>query len=483
MKPFTPRPWQKPAIDHLLEHPRCALWAPMGSGKTIDVLTAADALDLGGQDIYPMLSIGPLRVARKVWREETQKWEHTKKITVSQITGDQKTRCAVVDGAMTKWQQPAHIYTINYENVPWLVEYLKDRRTLPFRSIVADEARKLAAYRVTQGGVMTQALSEIAWNKRIARFIELTGTPAPNGLKNLWGQLWFLDHGQRLMLTYSAFEERWFGYKRIQDALSHKSSVQMVIQKGADEEIHALVKDLCLSIDLSDYMDIAEPMFIPVKVALPPAARKLYKEMERDFFIRIERHEIEAFSAGAKSMKLLQLAAGAVYLDPTVENDDDPKSRAWKLVHDAKLEALDSIIEENGDMPLIVGYQFKSDLARLKKAYPQGRHLHTEQDEDDFKAGKIPLLFTHPKSAGHGIDGFQDVTCALAFFSNGWDLELRQQLIERIGPTRQMQSGLNRIVRIYDIMAEGTIDEVVLKRHETKRGVQDLLLEAAKGSH
>jgi SNF2 family DNA or RNA helicase len=234
---------------------------------------------------------------------------------------------------------------------------------------------------------------------------------------------------------------------------------------------------------MRDYVDIREPIQRTVMVDLPLPARKLYNQMERDLYIKIEHHEIEAFSAGAKTMKLLQLANGAAYLDEDVVNDDDPRARAFKVVHDAKLEALESIVEETGDMPLIVAYQFKSDLARLMKAYPAGRHLHTEKDEDDFKAGLIPILFAHPKSAGHGIDGFQNVTNVIVFMGSSWDLELRQQIIGRIGPERQLQSGLDRPVYVYDICAEDTIDEVVLARHETKRAVQDLLLEAVKAKH
>lgn len=480
MKDFTPRPWQKPAIEHLLTHRRAALWKPMGSGKTVDVLTALDASSLAGDDPYPALAIGPLRVARKVWREEAGKWTHTAGQSVSQIIGDADTRGFIVDRLCHPGNNALHeVYTINYENVPWLVDKLAGR--MPFRSIVPDESRKLGAFRVKQGGVMAGKLAEIAWHKNVVNFWELTGTPAPNGLRDLWGQCWFLDKGRRLGLTYSAFEEKYFAFKRIQDALSHKSGVQTVIQPGADEDIRQRVKDICLSIDLRDYIDIREPFQRAIKVAMPIPARKLYDEMERKLFIEIEGHGIEAFNAATKSMKLLQLANGAAYLDPLVENEEEPGARVWKEVHTAKLEALNSIIDEMGDVPIIVAYNFKSDLARLLKAYPdRGRHLNSEKDEDDFKAGRIPLLFAHPKSAGHGIDGFQNVTNVLVFFSTNWDLELRQQMIERIGPTRQMQSGFDRPVFIYDIIAEQSIDEVVLARHESKRSVQDLLLEAVK---
>jgi SNF2 family DNA or RNA helicase len=480
VKPFIPRPWQVPAIDHLLEHRRAALWKPMGSGKTVDVLTALDTSSLAGHDPYPALAIGPLRVARKVWREEAGKWTHTVGQSVSQIIGDADTRGFIVDRLCSPGNNALHeVYTINWENVPWLVDKLAGR--MPFRSIVPDEARKLGAFRIKQGGAQAGKLGEIAWHKNVVNFWELTGTPAPNGsLKDLWGQLWFLDKGQRLGLTFSAFEEKYFAYKRVQDALSHKQSVQTVVQPGSNEDIMKRVKDICLSIDLKDYIKLDEPFYVRVPVSLPPPARVLYNEMERRLFIEIEGHQIEAFNAATKSQKLMQLANGAAYLDPTVESDDEPGARAWKETHVAKLEALDSIVDETGGVPLLVVYNFKSDLARLKKAYPDGRHLHSEKDEDDFKAGGVPMLFLHPKSGGHGIDGFERVCNVIVFFGEGWDMELRDQVIARIGPTRQMQSGMNKPVFVYDIVADDTIDDVILQRHVSKRGVQDLLLEAVK---
>jgi SNF2 family DNA or RNA helicase len=477
---FTPRPWGPVVMHHIFEHKRCAVWSPMGSGKTANVLSSLEALDLSGDEVFPALALGPLRVARKVWREESQKWEHTRQLSVTQIVGNAETRGAIVDWIGRPNEKPHDIYTLNYELVAWLRDHLKGR--MPFRTIISDESRRLKAFRLKQGGVMTQALHELAWHEFVERFIELTGTPSPNGLRDLWGQLHFIDHGERLGRSYNAFETRWFGWKRVTDALNPgKTHVQAVIQKGADAEIHELVKDVCLSIDLADYgVKLDKPIFTPIFVELPIPARALYDKMERDLFIKIDQHEIEAFSAGAKTMKLLQLANGAAYLDPLVENEEDPRARAWRATHDAKIEALESIVEEVGELPIIVAYQFKSDLARLLKAFPEARHLNTERDEDDFKAGKVPMLLAHPKSAGHGIDGFQNVTNVIVFFGHSWDLELRQQIIERIGPARQMQAGLKRHVYVYDIIAEGTIDEVVLARHESKRSVQDLLLEAVK---
>lgn len=467
MREFDPRPWQPAMIDHAINNPRCALFAGMGVGKGVSALTALDAVSLV-DDVYPALVLGTLRVARKVWSTEAAKWSHLKHLRVQKVIGSTNERAAAL-------QRPGDLFTLNYENLPWLVERLGE--AWPFKTVIADESTRLKNFRLKQGGKRAQALGKIA-HSRVRRWINLTGTPSPNGLRDLWGQTWFLDEGQRLGRTFSGFEERWFAYKRRQDAITKKVEIVPVIMPTADREIHDRIRDLCLSVDLADYVDLAEPMRHVVKVDLPPKARALYNDMEREMFIALAGgHEVEAVNAASKTIKCLQLANGAVYLDPDAT---ESTAREFVEVHDRKLEALADIVGEAGGMPVIVAYQFKSDLARLLKAFPQGRVLQTEQDEDDFKAGRVPILFCHPASAGHGIDGFQDVTNILVFFGHWWDLELRDQIIGRIGPVRQMQSGHNRPVFIYDIVAEDTVDELVLARHNTKRSVQDLLLDAMK---
>jgi hypothetical protein len=469
LRDFEPRAWQPSMIDHAIQHERCALFAGMGVGKGVAALTALDAVSLV-DDVYPALVLGTLRVARKVWTTEAAKWKHLRHLRVQKVIGSAAERAAGL-------RQPGDIFTLNYENLPWLVERLGD--DWPFKTVIADESTRLKNFRLKQGGVRAQALGKLAHTK-VRRWINLTGTPSPNGLKDLWGQTWFLDAGQRLGRTWDGFESRWFAYKRIRDAITHKVGVLPVIMPSADAEIHGRIRDICLSIDLKDYVDLQEPVRIRVPIELPPRVRASYREMEREMFMAIAGHDIEAVNAASKSIKCLQLAAGAVYVDPAATDDGHPKAREFIEVHDRKLEALGDIIGDAGGMPVLVAYQFKSDLARLLRAFPQGRALRTEQDEDDFKAGRIPVLFAHPASAGHGIDGFQDVTNILVFFSHWWDMELRDQIIGRIGPVRQMQSGHQRPVFIYDIVAEDTVDELVLARHESKRSVQDLLLEAMK---
>jgi SNF2 family DNA or RNA helicase len=468
---FSYRPWQPHMHDHVFNNPRCALFAGMGLGKTLVTETAIDTVSLCEPDPYPMLVIGTLRVARKVWSTESAKWNHLRHLKVGVVLGSADLRRKVLRGPK------CDIYTINYENLVWLAEELGD--DWPFKTVVADECTKLRGFRTQQGTKRAAALKHVAHTK-VRRWVNLTGLAAPSGLKNLWGQMWFLDGGTRLGLTYTAFENRWFAYQRIEDALNHSYKIVPIILPAADREIHAKIRDLCLAVDAKDWFDVKDPIVTPVPIELPEAARRHYKEMERKFYTEILGHGIEAVHAAAKSIKCLQLASGAVYLDPEVEDDGHVKAREFIEVHDRKIEALEDIIEEANGMPVIVAYQFKSDLVRLQKAFPKGRVLATERDEDDFKAGRIELLFAHPASAGHGIDGFQDVTNIMVFFSHWWDLELREQIIGRIGPVRQMQSGHDRPVFIYDIVAEGTVDQLVLQRHKTKMSVQELLMEDMK---
>lgn len=471
---YVPKVYQGPGTAHLLEHDRCALWAGMGTGKTSIVLTALDALYLAGET-QPTLVVGPLRVARSVWANEVRKWEHLRDLSVVPIIGSEKDRLVAM-------RQDAPIYTTNYENLESLLEYWGER--WPYRTVVLDEATRVKGVRLSfrtstkgkefiagQGTKRAGALARIAHSK-IKRIWELTGTPAPNGLVDLWGQIWFLDAGRRLGRNITDFKKRWF-VKSEGEYGSHPSEY-------AEKQIYAALADICLTIEGKDYFDLREPVINNVYVDLPPKARRLYQEMERDMFIQLETHSAEAFNAAAKTQKLLQLACGAVYVDPLAEDDSSPRSKEWKEVHDEKLQALDSIVSELNGAQVLVVYEFRSDLARLRKAFPKARVLDTQQDEDDFKAGKFQVLLLHAASGGHGIDGFQNVCADICFFGHNWNLEQRLQVVERIGPVRQSQAGFDRHITIHNILARDTVDEVVLARIASKRSVQDLLLDAMK---
>ncbi|MBQ2647402.1 MAG: DEAD/DEAH box helicase [Achromobacter sp.] len=456
---FTARPYGALITNHILDVARCGVWAGMGMGKTVSTLNALDLLEL--VEPGPALVCAPLRVAQSTWPDEAAKWRHLRNVAVTPIVGDVKAR---ERAALRALDFSASVFTINYENLPWLVDLLERwKRPWPFAKIVADESTKLKGFRLRQGTQRARALGRVA-HKHAAHFVELTGTPSPNGLQDLWGQAWYLDQGQRLGRTFDAFRQRWFrpsfdGY-----------GIEPL--PFAQEQIEDAMRDLCLSLDARDWFDLKAPIVNTIRVDLPAKARALYDDMEKAMFAQIGEHEVEAFNAAAKTMKCLQLANGAAYV-----GEDGTQ---WAEVHDVKLQVLDEVIEEAAGMPVLVAYHFKSDLARLLKAFPKGRQLDKDpQTLRDWNAGKIPVLFAHPASAGHGLN-LQDGGNILVFFSVNWNLEEHQQIIERIGPTRQMQAGHDRPVFIHYILARDTVDEIVLARIETKREVQDLLLEALK---
>lgn len=429
----------------------------MGMGKSIATLTALDALFLAGES-HPVLVIAPLRVAKNVWSSEAKKWSHLRHIHVLPIVGSEAERRSAL-------KYDASIYTVNFENLVWLVDHFGDR--WPYATVVVDEATRLKGFRLKQGTERSRALARVAHTK-IKRFIQLTGTPSPNGLADLWGTLWFLDAGQRLGRTYESFRNRWF-----QKSFDGYGSIPLPY---AQTEIQDRLRDICLSINAADYFDLDEPIVNNIPIKLPVKARIRYREMEKDLFTEIESHEIEAFNAAARTQKLLQLANGAAY----VGEPDAPGERQWVEVHDAKLAALESVVEEAGGMPVLCSYEFRSDRARILRAFPKAVDLSTDEGFKTFMAGKSPLGLAHPKSMGHGIDGLQDVTNIIVYFSSNWDLELDMQIMERIGPVRQHQSGNARPVFVHRLIAEDTVDELVLARRETKREVQDILLEAMK---
>ncbi|MDI9411233.1 MAG: SNF2-related protein, partial [Bacteroidia bacterium] len=371
---FKPHDYQEEALAHLYKERRAALWMPMGGGKTVTTLTALEALSVV-EDTYPALVLAPLRVARSTWPDEIQKWPHLSHLRVSVITGTPKQRQAALD-------TPADIYTTNYDNLVWLRGAVGD--AWPFKTVIADEFTRLKSFRLRQGSKRARALGAVA-HTHVSRFIGLTGTPAPNGVKDLWGQIWFLDKGERLGKTFSAFEQRWFrkGY----------DGYSLMPYEHTQAEVENKLKDICLTVR---GLPVDEPISTPIYVNLPPDARKAYDEMETEMFTVINDEGVEAVNAAVRTQKCLQLANGAAYVD---------EYRNWEAVHDAKLEALDSIIEEANGAPVLVAYNFKHDLARLQKRYPRGRVLDADPDTiRDWNRGEIGLLFAHPASAGHGLN-------------------------------------------------------------------------------
>lgn len=453
-------------IDYMRSNDRCAVFAAMGSGKSVCTLTALDDLSMVEGDVWPALILGPKRVAASVWPRESLGWRHLRHLKIMDCTGNADTR-------RRAFATPAHGYSVNYEQLLWVAEMYGD--DWPFKTIVADELTRLKSMRVEQGSKNSGALRDAiltrvsgprepvvrATSKRSPRFIGLTGTPAPNGLKDLWGQFYPIDAGLRLGRTFSSFENRWFrkGYDGFTiEPMPH-----------TEREIHDKLKDICLTVE---GLEVDLPIFNNLYVDLPAAVRPLYKRMEREMFVEIEGVGIEAFNAAAKSSKLLQLASGSIR--------EETDSNKWSWVHDAKLDALESVVEEAAGMPIVVAYQFVADRERILKRFPKAHALGDSPKEiDRWNNGEYPMLVVHPQAAGHGINLARGGNI-LVMFGLGWNLESYLQVIERLGPMRQKQAGLNRPVFVHHLLARDTLDEATLERMAGKASVQQALLNAMK---
>lgn len=453
---FKPREYQKTIIRHIVAHKRCAVLAGMGMGKTSSTLCALDYIKRLGLPMRALV-IAPLRVAVSTWPDELLKWDDIE-LSIVPVVGTVKERERAIN-------KPADVHTINYEALPWLIKLLGDR--WPFNVIVADESTRLKSFRLGGGGsTRAKALSKVAFQTE--RFIELTGTPAPNGLIDLWGQMYFIDHGERLERSFGAYTSVYFNQRRVG---ASAFAVAYEPCEWAQARIQGRISDVCVSLNASDYFPLRDPIVSNIYVTLPAEARRVYDDLQRTMIAELaEDVEIDAVSAATKSIKCLQVASGTVYDD----------AHTWHYLHDTKIEALKSIVEESAGAPVLVAYHWRSDLDRLLKAFPAGVAL----DKDPaiirrWNAGKIPILFVHPASAGHGLN-LQDGGNILVFFSHWWDLEQYQQIVERIGPTRQAQAGHNRSVFIYHIVARDTIDELVIERRDAKKTVQEILLEHLK---
>lgn len=446
--------YQINAADFVMSKDRCNLFVPMGMGKTRTVITALDALNLT-EDAFPALVVAPLRVARATWPDEVKKW--MPHLRVSIICGSPSQRLKAL-------RAKADIYCINYENAEWLAEQLTDGS--PFKTIVADEASKLRSYRGRGGGKRAAALAKIAHFAK--RYIGLTGTPAPNGLLDLWALGWFVDGGVALGRTFSAFQNRWFTPIRVG---SEPHAVKWVPTATAQKEIEERMAPTTFTLRVKDWFDINDPIVVTRRVQLPQAARDAYDAMEKELFAEIGGEEIEAVNVAVRTSKLIQICSGAVYGE---------QKGTWSHVHDEKLEALDEIIEEQCGAPTLVCYHFQSDLARILKRFPQARQLdHDPQTIKDWNEGRIEILVMHPDSAGHGLN-LQHGGNVIVFFTPWWALEQHQQAIERIGPTRQAQSGYERGVFVYRIVADETVDEDVYLRLDGKANVQQALMDGMR---
>lgn len=441
LSPNSLHDYQRRAAEFALATPHCALWLGLGLGKTVSTLTALAEL-VDGMEINKALVIAPLRVANTVWAKEAANWQHTAHLRVSVCTGAPAKREAALAAT-------ADVYVINRENVPWLVKYYG--KAWPFDCVVIDEVSSFK----NSSSQRFRALKRV--RPKIDRLIELTGTMAPNGLIDLWAQAYLIDQGQRLCRTKTAFLQKWFDA----DFMGYNYTPR----PGADEQIHAALEDVVLTMTAEDYLDMPERIDTSVPVRLPAKARTLYDRLEKEFMIELESEDITALSAAALANKLLQVCNGFAYDEEGSSHD----------LHSAKLDALADIVEDNTGENLLIAYNYKTDLARLQERFPQAVVLDKEGEAiAEWNAGRVPLLLAHPASAGHGLN-LQAGGSTIVWYGLNWSLELYEQFNGRLH-----RQGQERTVKVVHLVAEGCIDEKVMKAIQGKARTQQDLIDALK---
>lgn len=442
---FNPHQYQSYAVDRIMDTEAVGLFLEMGLGKTVITLTAIEKLLFDSFEATKVLVIAPLRVAEDTWIRESSKWDHTKHLRISKVLGDAKKRIAAL-------KAEADIYVINRENVEWLVTQLGNK--WDFDTVVIDE---LSSFK-SSSAKRFRALRRV--RPLMKRVIGLTGTPAPNGLLDLWAQVYLLDRGERLGTTIGGYRDRYF----LAGAKEGHVVYEWKQKKESEQNIHEKISDICVSMKAKDWLDLPERIDRVVPIRLSETAKAQYKQLERDLLLPMVGADIVANGAAVLSNKLLQMANGAVY-------DED---RGVREIHDAKLDGLEDVIESANGRPVLVFYAYQHDLSRIKKRFPQVQGLKTSEDIAKWNAGEIQLLAVHPKSAGHGLN-LQDGGNIAVWFGLTWSLEEYEQARARLD-----RQGQTRAVIIHHLIAEGTIDEDVMLALENKAAGQDALMAAVK---
>lgn len=433
--------YQQYSVEFIVNHPVAALFLDCGLGKTVITLTALEELMFDRFETRKVLVICPLRVG-SVWKNETAKWSHIKNLNLSVAVGTEAERRRALE-------RQADIYVINRENVEWLVENCR----WDFDMVVIDELSSFKSHKAKR----FKALKKV--RPMVKRMVGLTGTPAPNGLIDLWAEIGILDMGQRLGRFIGGYRERFFvPYKRSREMVfSYKP------REGAEEAIYSLISDICISMKAVDYLEMPECIYNRVEVAMNEKERKLYGQLEKDMLLPFADGDIDAVNAAALSGKLLQMANGAVY----DENGN------VKRIHDRKLEALEDLVEAANGKPVLIAYWYKHDLDRIKK-HVDAVELDTAEDMQRWNARKIPVAVIHPASAGHGLN-LQAGGSTLIWFGLTWSLELYQQMNARL-----WRQGQKETVVVHHLIAKGTLDEKVMLALEKKDCGQSALVEAVK---
>lgn len=449
---FRPHAYQQHCIDQIIRIKKLGLFLDMGLGKTVTTLTAIRELKYNRFQIRKVLVIAPKKVAEGTWTKEKDKWDHTRILRVSPVLGSQTKRIRALN-------TPADIYIINRENVCWLVDYY--RNAWPFDMVVVDESSSFKSHSAKR----FKALAGIS--PHIDRMVELTGTPSPNGLGDLWSQIYLLDGGERLGKRYTQFRERYFQPdKRGADGMVYSYEAK----PGTEESILEKISDICISMKAEDYLQLPDITYHEIPVELDPKARKAYTELERQMVLALpeEETDISVASAAALSNKLLQLANGAIY-------DED---RQVHEVHNCKIEAFLELIESLQGKPALVFYNYQHDRERILNALNgkglRIRELKTPGDEDDWNARKIDILLAHPASSAYGLN-LQQGGNHVIWFGLTWNYELYTQANKRLH-----RQGQEEKVIIHHLVCTGTRDEDVMEALHRKDDVQNWVMESLK---
>lgn len=443
---FKAHDYQKRMIDLVIKKPRLGLFLSMGMGKTVITMTAIQELMYDRFQVSRVLVIAPKRVAEDTWTREHAKWDHLKALRISKVLGTERQRIRAL-------RAEADVYVTGRDNVIWLIKYYQHFRRWPFDMIVIDE---LSSFKNPQAKRF-RALRKVM--PLVDRVVGLTGTPSPNGLMDLWAEIYLLDQGERLGNTLGAYREKYFRPGARNGYVVYKWEPF----RNAQKEIEDKINDICISMSAADYLTMPKRIDNVIPVRLSPEETEAYRRMERDQLLRIEGDDITALNAAAVMTKLLQIANGSVY---TTEGKT-------VKIHEAKLEALAEIVDTT-DSPVLVFYSYKHDLTAIRSRIKGARVLETEEDIADWNGGKVRVLLAHPASVGYGLN-LQDGGHVIVWYGLTWSLELYQQANARL-----YRQGQEKPVIIHHLIALGTVDEDVMAALRNKNTDQAALLAALK---
>lgn len=445
MQQFHPHPYQQAGIEAILEKPGVALWMEMGLGKTVVTLTAIDQLLYDRLEIRRVLIIAPRKVAEATWQDEAAKWEHLRHLRLSTVLGSEKQRLAALAA-------PADIYIINRENTAWLAQTLG--RKWDFDMVVLDEASSFKNHAAQR----FKALKAV--RPRIHKLVELTGTPSPNGLLDLWAQVWLLDQGQRLGRYITHYRQQYFWPTQY----SYEPKAE------AAEAIHTAIRDIVLSFKAADHLTLPEKITEDIPVVLDETAWGLYKTLEREYLLNVDGEAITAQQAASLTGKLLQLCNGSLY----------DETGAVHPLHRCKLDAFDELIDALDGQSALVFYNFRFDeeqLTELLKTRHRGLRtavLRSDAEARAWNAGELDVLLAQPASCAYGLN-LQQGGHHLIWYSLPWSLELYAQ-----GEARLYRQGQTQSVIVHRLIVKGGADALVAKALTRKDTDQNALMQAVK---